>query len=61
MDKDNVATQGNFSFSSVLTLIFVVAKILGFITWSWWLVFLPILIKFILLLMYVYLKAKGFY
>lgn len=28
-------------FVEVLTLIFVVAKIMGFISWSWWLVLLP--------------------
>ncbi|MFQ8686722.1 MAG: hypothetical protein ACLT5F_09775 [Anaerotignaceae bacterium] len=25
----------------VLTIIFVLCKLLGIITWSWWLVFLP--------------------
>lgn len=25
----------------VLTIIFVICKLLGIITWSWWLVFLP--------------------
>ena len=29
-------------FIYTLTLIFVVAKIVGYITWSWWLVFLPL-------------------
>lgn len=29
-------------FFIILTLIFVVAKILGYIAWSWWIVFLPI-------------------
>jgi hypothetical protein len=28
-------------FLPVLTLIFVIAKIMGYIDWSWWLVFLP--------------------
>ena len=27
----------------LLTLIFVIAKIMGFIAWSWWLVFAPAL------------------
>lgn len=27
----------------LLTLIFVIAKIMGFIVWSWWLVFAPAL------------------
>ena len=32
-------------FLATLTIIFVIAKILGYIDWSWWLVFLPILIS----------------
>lgn len=28
----------------VLTIIFVVLKVLGFITWSWWTVFIPLYI-----------------
>lgn len=28
-------------FTEILTLVFVVLKILGVITWSWWVVFLP--------------------
>lgn len=28
-------------FTEVLTIIFVVLKIFGIISWSWWLVFLP--------------------
>ena len=30
--------------ASILTIIFVIAKLWGVIDWSWWLVFLPILI-----------------
>lgn len=28
----------------ILTALFVAAKLVGLITWSWWLVFLPVLI-----------------
>jgi hypothetical protein len=34
----------SLGFFSILTLIFVVAKLAGAIDWSWWLVFLPMLI-----------------
>lgn len=34
--------KGGFGFMSMLTLIFVVAKIAGFINWSWLLVFAPL-------------------
>jgi hypothetical protein len=30
-------------FIPLLTLIFVIAKIAGYIDWSWWLVFSPVL------------------
>lgn len=30
---------------SVLTIIFAIAKLLGFIAWSWWLVFTPLIIE----------------
>ena len=38
----------HIGFLELLTLIFVVAKILSFITWSWWLVFTPIIFKVVL-------------
>lgn len=31
-------------FIPALTLIFVVAKLVGLINWSWWLVFTPLII-----------------
>lgn len=41
MDKEK---NGGLGFLSILTLIFVVAKLFGVIAWSWWLVFTPVLI-----------------
>lgn len=35
-------------FFSLLTLIFVIAKIFGYIDWSWWLVFTPTIVGFVL-------------
>ena len=32
-------------FLGVLTLVFVIAKLWGVISWSWWLVFLPAIIS----------------
>ena len=32
-------------FAHILTIIFVIAKIVGYINWSWWLVFLPSIIS----------------
>jgi hypothetical protein len=33
----------NFNFFSLLTLIFVAAKLFNVIDWSWWVVFSPVL------------------
>ncbi|MDD4588917.1 MAG: hypothetical protein PHG06_00610 [Parabacteroides sp.] len=37
-------------FFEVLTLIFVIAKITGYITWPWWWVFSPVLVHAVLLI-----------
>ena len=50
----------------ILTIIFVILKLTGFIAWSWWLVFLPAIIAFTLyaivitiqILMFVRLRKK---
>ena len=43
--------------SEVLTIIFVVLKLVGTISWSWWLVFLP---EIIALVFYVAIFAVEF-
>jgi hypothetical protein len=35
-------------FPQLLTLVFVIAKIFGYVNWSWWMVFTPIYVVFIL-------------
>lgn len=45
-----VYKRGGIGFLSILTLIFVVAKITGFLSWSWWLVFLPVMLPFAFML-----------
>jgi len=40
--------QNNLGFLEILTLIFVVSKILAFVTWSWWLVFTPVIFSVLL-------------
>lgn len=39
-----VEQQGGIGFVGLLTLLFVSAKLFGFIDWSWWWVFSPMLI-----------------
>ena len=42
----------NLGFVGLLTLIFVVAKIGGWINWSWWIVLAPAYISFILFMLF---------
>lgn len=54
------------NYFHILTLIFVVAKLMAVIHWSWWLVFLPSLISVGLLVLFLVLAlgltlAKGGY
>lgn len=37
-------------FFGLLTIVFVVAKLFGVINWSWWLVFSPIIVGFVIAL-----------
>ena len=41
---NNNAGSSGLGLSTVLTIIFVVLKLVGVIAWSWWWVFSPILI-----------------
>lgn len=43
MSKEVAASSGGIGFFGLLTLIFVIAKIGGYIDWSWWLVFAPVI------------------
>ena len=46
MNKENVKViNKGLGFTHILTIIFVIAKIVGYINWSWWLVLLPSLIS----------------
>ena len=40
----------------VLGLIFIVLKLTGFINWSWWIVLLPWIIPFVIVLILIVLK-----
>ena len=41
----SVVWSGGCSFSGLLTIAFVVLKLCGVISWSWWLVLLPLIIS----------------
>lgn len=42
--------NSSMGFGSILTLMFVAAKLIGYIDWSWWWVFSPIWIPLVILL-----------
>lgn len=44
MAESKVTVSGGTSFLGLLTIAFVVLKLTGVISWSWWLVLLPTLI-----------------
>lgn len=43
----------------ILTVIFVIAKLLNIITWSWWLVFTPAIILLVIYLILLILAIIG--
>ena len=46
MSKENTkVVYRGLGLPHILTIIFVIAKIVGYINWSWWLVLLPSLIS----------------
>lgn len=54
MSNNNKTTQsGGMGFGTVLFLIFLVLKLVGVITWSWWWVTSPLWISFLLFIVIV--------
>jgi Flp pilus assembly protein TadB len=51
----NKSSSGGMSFASVLTIVFIVLKLTGVITWSWWWVLSPIWISFIIAVIAIFL------
>ena len=45
-EEIKVVNSGGLGLTSILTIIFVVLKLVGTITWSWWWVFSPLWISF---------------
>lgn len=45
------------SFLMVLFLIFMVLKLVGMITWSWWLVCLPLIIQVVAIVVEAFIKS----
>jgi len=43
--SDNVSASSGIGFFGLLTIVFITLKLMGYISWSWWLVFLPMIIN----------------
>lgn len=43
-DTASKSVSAGFPIASILTIIFVIAKLTGYFAYSWWIVFLPIII-----------------
>lgn len=55
MDSNNSGTSKGLGFTSILTLIFIVLKLVGVINWSWFWVLSPIIFEVILVLIIILL------
>lgn len=51
MKENKTTTSGGIGFAGLLTLVFIVLKLLGKISWSWWWVLSPIWIGAIISLL----------
>ena len=51
-NNNSVRSSGGIGFTGVLTIVFIVLKLLGKITWSWWWVLSPIWISAIVAILF---------
>lgn len=57
MKLNSKSSSGSIGFCGVLTIAFVVLKLLGKITWSWWWVLSPIWIDIAIVLLLIVVTA----
>ena len=57
VNNSNNRTGGGISFTGLLTIVFIVLKLLGVITWSWVWVLSPIWITLVLVLIAVFIAV----
>ena len=57
MSNQKTIVNGGIGFNGLLTIVFIVLKLLGKIDWSWWWVFSPLWISasFVILLVFILL------
>ncbi len=62
MSDSSSSSSGGIGFVGLLTIVFIVLKLTGFITWSWWWVLAPVWITILLVcivFMAIIAVAKG--
>ena len=59
MDNKNNTTSGGIGFTGVLTIVFIVLKLLDVIKWSWWWVLSPIWISFGIALVVIFIPIVA--
>ena len=50
--EQNVSYSGGIGFTGLLTIVFIILKLLGKIDWSWWWVLSPLWITFLLCILF---------
>lgn len=50
--EQNVSYSGGIGFTGLLTIVFVILKLLDKIDWSWWWVLSPLWISFLLVIVF---------
>lgn len=56
-NENKTTVSGGIGFSGLLTIAFIVLKLLGVISWSWWWVLSPIWISFAIVIVLVVVIA----
>lgn len=59
MDSKNNTTSGGIGFTGLLTIVFIVLKLLDVIKWSWWWVLSPIWISFGIALVIIFIPLLA--
>lgn len=59
MDNKNNTTSGGIGFTGLLTIVFIVLKLLNVIKWSWWWVLSPIWISFGIALVVIFIPIVA--
>jgi hypothetical protein len=61
MSSSSSSSSGGIGFFGLLTIVFITLKLTGYITWSWWLVTLPLWGGIAFLFIFIPLLASLFF